>query len=329
MQPLTSEDPAEVGGYRLNGRLGAGGMGRVYLASTPAGRPVALKVVRPEFGDDQDFRERFRREVDAARRVHGLFTAQVLDADPDATPPWLVTAYVPGPSLKQAVAQHGPMPAESVYPLMAGVAEALGAIHAAGIVHRDLKPSNVLLAPDGPRVIDFGIAQALDTSALTRLGMRVGSPQFMAPEQILGLPASPALDVFALGHLAAYALLGSSPFGTGDAAVVFQRILHQTPDLTGCPPPLRALIERCLAREPAARPAPAEVIAACRAHRAEGTAQAAGTWLPPSMAAALAHHAVPQPAPTWPQPGPTWRQTSPTGGFPGRGRVRHLNLPEY
>ena len=211
VQPLASDDPAEIGGYRLRARLGAGGMGRVYLASTPAGRSVALKVVRPDLGDDQDFRARFRQEIQAARRVHGLCTAQLLDADPDAMPAWLVTAYVPGPSLQQAVAGNGPMPEAMVFRLIAGVAEALQAIHAAGVVHRDLKPSNVLLAPDGPRVIDFGIARALEATALTRSGMMVGSPQYMAPEQIRDQPVTPAIDVFALGSLAAYAARRRSP----------------------------------------------------------------------------------------------------------------------
>src|SRR5580698_5709326 len=180
MESLAGDDPTEIGGYRLGGRLGAGGMGRVYLAFTAGGRPVALKIVRPELGDDPDFRDRFRQEVTAARRVHGLYTAQVLDADPDASPPWLVTAYVPGPSLQQAVAGHGPLPADAVVLLMAGIAEALQVIHGAGLVHRDLKPSNVLLAADGPRVIDFGIARAADATSMTRTGIAIGSPGFMA-----------------------------------------------------------------------------------------------------------------------------------------------------
>ena len=317
MEPLSGDDPAQIAGYQLRARLGAGGMGRVYLAYTPGGRPVALKIVRPEFGADADFRERFRREVGAARRVHGLYTAQVLDADPDATPPWLVTAYVPGPSLQQAVKQYGPMPPSSVFPLMAGVAEALAAIHAAGVVHRDLKPSNVLLAPDGPRVIDFGIAQAADESGLTRLGMRVGSPQFMAPEQILGQPPAPPVDVFALGHLAAYAALSRSPFGAGDPAVVFSRILHQPADLGDCAPPLRTLIERCLSKDPGARPSPTDVIAACREHQSPETVRLAGTWLPAPMAAAVAgHHAPPAPTmfPSPTQPAPyAYGPPAPTG----------------
>ena len=299
VQPLASDDPAEIGGYRLRARLGAGGMGRVYLASTPAGRSVALKVVRPELSDDQDFRARFQHEIQAARRVHGLYTAQLLDADPTATPPWLVTAYVPGPSLQQAVTENGPMPEAMVFRLIAGVAEALQAIHAAGVVHRDLKPSNVLLAPDGPRVIDFGIARALEATALTRSGMMVGSPQFMAPEQILDQPVTPAIDVFALGSLAAYAVRGRPPFGEGHSAAVSYRVLHEPPGLDGCPPQLRALIERCLRKEAGARPAPGEILEFCLA-RTAGTADPG--WAPPSPA--LATTAMPQP------PAPAWRMAA-------------------
>ena len=289
MQPLTSDDPAEVGSYQLRARLGAGGMGRVYLASTPAGRPVAVKVVRPELSDDHDFRARFRHEIEAARRVHGLYTAQLLDADPGGTPPWLVTAYVPGPSLQQAVADHGPMPELMAFRLIAGVAEALQAIHAAGLVHRDLKPSNVLLAPDGPRVIDFGIARALEATSLTRTGMMVGSPQFMAPEQILDQPVTAAIDVFALGSLAAYAVLGHSPFGQGPTAAISYRVLHGAPDLDGCPPQLRTLIERCLRKDAAARPAPGEILEFCLA-RTGGTAV---PW--PRLAPAMAGSATQAP----------------------------------
>ena len=317
MQPLTSDDPAEVGRYRLRARLGAGGMGRVYLASTPAGRPVAVKVVRPELSEDQDFRARFRHEIEAARRVHGLYTAQLLDADPAGTPPWLVTAYVPGPSLQQAVADHGPMPEIMAFRLIAGVAEALQAIHTAGLVHRDLKPSNVLLASDGPRVIDFGIARALEATSLTRTGMMVGSPQFMAPEQILGQPVTAAIDVFALGSLAAYAVLGHSPFGEGHTAAISYRVLHGPPDLDGCPPQLRTLIERCLSKDGAARPAPGEILEFCLA-RTGGTA---APW--PQPAPAMAASAMPQAPPRMmpgppQQPGPVTTVPAPAASPPGR-----------
>jgi Protein kinase domain len=308
VEPLASDDPVEIAGYRLRARLGSGGMGRVYLAFTPAGQAVALKVMRPDLADDADFRRRFRHEADAARRVHGLYTAQVLDADPDAMPPWLVTAYVPGPSLHQAVAEHGPMPEHTVLVLVAGVAEALSAIHAAGVVHRDLKPSNVLLAPDGPKVIDFGIARAADATTLTRTGVRVGSPHFMAPEQVSGTDASPAIDMFALGAVGAFAALGRSPFGEGDELAVLYRVLHTEADLTGCPQSLREVLQRCLAKDPADRPEPAEIIALCRARTAGQPAagqpaEAAQPWLPPAVADALARH-LPPPAPPPPAPPP-------------------------
>lgn len=290
MEPLTRDDPSEVARYQLRARLGTGGMGRVYLALTPGGRPVAVKVMRPELGDDRDFRDRFRHEIEAAARVHGLYTAQVIDADPMAVPPWMVTAYVPGPSLQQAVRDYGPMPARTVLQLMAGVAEALQAIHAAGVVHRDLKPSNVLLAPDGPRVIDFGIARAADATALTRTGMRVGSPQFMAPEQVAGQPPTPATDIFGLGALAAFAVLGRAPFGDTDGEAVWHRIRYEDPNLEGCPEPLRTVITLCLAKEPAGRPQPSEVIQSCQAGLAGIVPGSAQSWLPPDMAA--------QPTPT-------------------------------
>jgi serine/threonine protein kinase len=273
-------------------------MGAVFLAFTPGGRPVALKMIRPELADNVDFRNRFRQEVDAARRVHGLYTAQVLDADPDASPPWLVTAFVPGLSLQEGVSRHGPLPVDTVLVLMAGVAEALEVIHGAGLVHRDLKPSNVMLAPDGPRVIDFGIARAVDASPLTG-GIRIGSPHYMAPEQVADSPAGPAADVFALGSVAAYAALGRSPFGDGDALPVMYRVLHEPADLSGCPSPLRGIIERCLAKKPPDRPSPAEVISWCRAVTAGRTRQIAQPWLPPGVIAALADRPpLPSPART-------------------------------
>jgi serine/threonine protein kinase len=306
MEPLSGDDPAEIGGYRLRARLGAGGMGRVYLASTPGGRRVAIKVVRPELGDDPDFRTRFRQEIAAAQRVRGLYTAELLSADPDATPPFLITAYVPGPSLQRAVADHGPMPAETVIRLVAGVAEALQAIHAAGVVHRDLKPSNVLLAPDGPRVIDFGIARAAEATSVTGSGIRVGSPQFMAPEQIRGTTATPAVDVFALGSVAAFTLLGRVPFGEGNPAALMHRVLNAEPNLTGCTGPIRDLIAGCLAKDPAARPDPTQIIETCRTLAEGNLGDFAESWWPTlSTPAQLGTVAEPQLGAPSPSPSPS------------------------
>src|SRR5580692_12445965 len=196
MDALQPDDPRQVGRYRLLRRLGTGGMGRVFLGHSPGGRLVAVKLIRAELADDPGFRLRFAQEVAAARRVGGIFTAPVVDADPDGPQPWLVTAYVDGPSLAEAVVAQGPMPVDSVLILAAGLAEGLGAVHAAGVVHRDLKPSNVLLAADGPRVIDFGISRAVDATHLTRTGMIIGSPAFMSPEQVEGSAVGPTSDVF-------------------------------------------------------------------------------------------------------------------------------------
>lgn len=216
--PLDGGDPAQLGAYRLRARLGTGGMGVVYLAYTALGWPVAVKVIRPELGHDPAFRERFWQEVAAARRVSGPFTAQILDADPDAAQPWLVTAYAGGPSLAQAVAVRGPLPVPAVLWLARGVAEALAAIHGAGVVHRALKPSNVLLAADGPRVTDFGITGAVEPVPLTQAAVRVVPAEFMAPEQARDEPARPATDVWALGVLGCFAATGRVPFGGGRRA---------------------------------------------------------------------------------------------------------------
>ena len=297
MQPLSGDDPAQIGQYRLRGRLGAGGMGQVYLAATPAGRPVALKVVRPELSHDQEFRARFHQEVQAARRVRGLYTAELLDADPEADPPWLATAYVQGPSLQQVLDARGPLPEAVAFRLIAGVAEALGAIHSANVVHRDLKPSNVLLGPDGPRVIDFGIARALETSALTRTGEAMGTPQFMAPEQLQNLPVTTMIDVFALGSLAANAVVGKAPFGGGHPAAVYYRVLHEPPDLTGCPPRIRALIEPCLAKQPNDRPQVAQILQFCLEHTdVTDVAELTPAEVPYQPTGSVANHqAAPQP----------------------------------
>ncbi len=253
-------------------------MGRVYLASTQAGRPVALKVVRSELGENPEFRIRFRREIQAAQRVHGLYTAQLVDADPDATPPWLVTAYVPGPCLEEAIESCGPMPEAMVFRLIAGVAEALQAIHAADVVHRDLKPSNVLLAQDGPRVIDFGLAQARETTSLTRSSIMMGTLDYLAPEQVLDLPITPAIDVFALGSLALYAAVGRPPFAGGGIATVAHRVAYERPDLSDCPAPLLTLIEACLEKQAKDRPALSQIIEFC-VTRAAATSGSGLPWL--------------------------------------------------
>ncbi|MFJ1757416.1 PQQ-binding-like beta-propeller repeat protein [Kitasatospora sp. NPDC088134] len=246
--------PGTIGPYRPVRELGAGGMGRVYLAASHSGRAVAVKVVRGEFAADPDFRWRFAAEVDAARRVGSAFTAPVVDADPTGTPPWLATAYIPGPSLGEAVRTHGPMPEQSLRLLAAGLVEALAAIHRAGLIHRDLKPSNVLLAKDGPRVIDFGISRAVDRPSFTVEGHLVGSPGYMSPEHTTGEELTPASDVFALGAVLAYAATGRPPFGTGPVHALLYRTAHEDPDLAGVPDALSGILAACLHRDPAARP---------------------------------------------------------------------------
>jgi Protein kinase domain len=321
LEPLSAGDPRGVAGYRLRSRLGAGGMGQVYLAFTAGGRPVALKVMHPQLAGDDAFRRRFEREAAAARRVHGLYTAEVLEADPAASPPWLVTAYVPGPSLREAVQEYGPMPERTVLTLMAGVSEALQAIHAAGVIHRDLKPSNVLLAPDGPRVIDFGIARAAEDTELTGTGNRVGSVHYMAPEQVAGAQVTAAADVFALGALAVYAATGRAAFGEGPELAVMYRIRHETANLSGCPPEVRSIAGRCLAKTPADRPSPAEVLAWCRNHTAGQTQQITQPWLPPALTGSLPGHMAPRPRPAPVSP-PTV-VAAPGGPSPSRRPRRH------
>lgn len=317
VQPLADEDPREIGGYRLYARLGAGGMGRVYLSYTPGGRAVALKVVRSELAEDEEFRRRFAQEVASARLIHGLYTAQVVDSGPD----WLATAYVPGPSLGQVVRGHGPLPERTVVLLIGGIAEALQVIHAANVVHRDLKPANVLVSADGPRVIDFGIARAADADMLTATGVRIGSPAFMAPEQALDLPVTPATDVWALGALAAYVASGVPPFGEGPHTTVLYRVVHEEPQLDQVPEALRELVLRCLAKRPEDRPTPAEVIAAASSHSAVGgRLRFAEDWLPQQVQAEISRRAaLPEPATAdpaaltarIPAPAPTARLTMP------------------
>lgn len=278
---LSADDPHEIGGYRLHARLGSGGMGVVYLAYTPGGRPIALKAVRREFAADPEFRERFAQEVASARRIHGLFTAQVVDSGEDDHTPWLATAYVPGPSLHQVVQRHGPLPVRTVLLLVAGIAEALQEIHRVGVVHRDLKPANVLIAGDGPRVIDFGIARAADAAALTGVGLRIGTAAFMAPEQALGHPVTPATDVFALGALAGFVAAGVPPFGNGPESGALYRVVHEHPDLDRIPRELHDLLSWCLAKSPQDRPTTADLIAAVHAHPLVGPRpEFTDGWLP-------------------------------------------------
>ncbi|WUS97190.1 protein kinase [Streptomyces sp. NBC_00708] len=302
-QPLAGDDPTTIAGYRLAAKLGAGGMGKVYLSYTPGGRPVAIKVIRPEFGEDPEFRRRFAQEVQSAQRVQGLFTAPVIDADTQGAQPWLATAYVPGPSLADAVVEHGALPVEAVLLLIAGMAEALHVIHGAGIVHRDLKPSNVLLAADGPRVIDFGIAYAADATSLTGSGVTIGTPSFMAPEQAAGRRVTAATDIFALGQVAAFACTGSPAFGEGTSHGVLYRIVHEEPDLAGVPERLMELVGRCLAKDPQERPSVAEVIQLCQTANAETVLRRPEDWLPQPVAADITvRAAAPAPVQTPPPP---------------------------
>src|SRR5580704_3262204 len=257
---LQPGDPRLIGPYRLVGRLGRGGMGDVFLGLSAGGRPVAVKVIRAELAADPEFRVRFAREVAAVRRVSGLFTTLVADADVDSPVPWLATAYVVGPSLAEAVTGDGPMTARPALALAAGLAEGLSAIHAAGVVHCDLKPSNVLLSPDGPRVIDFGISRAAGAGPAAGVGWVTGSPGFMSPEQALGGEIGPPSDIFSLGAVLVFAATGRGPFGRGSRPEVAYRLVYGPPDLSKTPAGLRALVERCLTKDPGRRPTADEVL---------------------------------------------------------------------
>ncbi|MEU6092560.1 serine/threonine-protein kinase [Streptomyces sp. NPDC047085] len=291
MQPLGADEPAAVGPYRLLGRLGSGGMGRVYLGRSAGGRTVAVKIVHPHFALDEEFRARFRREVEAARRVGGAWTAPVLDADPEAAVPWVATGYAAGPSLTAAVTDGGPLPAHTVRALAAGLAEALAAVHELGLVHRDVKPSNVLLTLDGPLLIDFGIARATDgTASLTSTGVSVGSPGYMSPEQILGKGVTGAADVFSLGAVLAYAATGAPPFPGDSSAALLYKVVHEEPELDGLSGELREVAAGCLAKDPATRPAPREL---ARRLAPEGAAHLiAGGWLPGALVERVSRSAV-------------------------------------
>ncbi|MFD9307353.1 serine/threonine-protein kinase [Streptomyces sp. NPDC060048] len=328
MEQLHPRDPQHIGPYRLLARLGTGGMGQVFLGRSdhdstatdrgtdlgPAADPdrdtvigtgtgtgtaahtAAVKLIHPHLAAHPGFRARFRREAAAARLVGGAWTAPVLDADPDAEIPWLATAYIAGPSLRQAVGRDfGPLPVESLRVLAEGLSYALRDIHRAGLVHRDLKPGNILLTVDGPRVIDFGIARTLEATgdpALTQTGELLGSPGFLAPEQVHGTPVTPACDVFGLGAVLAYAATGRLPFGdpeqSGGIAALLMRVTEAEPDLAGVPPELRDVVRDCLSKDPAARPTPDEVLA--RVAAKDGSEQ--GPWLPEPLIARLDQHAL-------------------------------------
>jgi serine/threonine protein kinase len=262
---LQPDDPGRIGPYRLSGVLGAGGMGRVFLGVSADGDQVAVKVIRADLAMDPEFRARFRREVTVARKVSSRFTAPLIGADADGPVPWLATAYVTGPSLADAVAQRGPLPAASVLELAAGLAEGVSAIHSAGVIHRDLKPSNVLLAQDGPRVIDFGISVAAETSPLTRTGLLIGSPGYMSPEQVEGREVGPASDIFSLGAVLAFAATGEAPFGNGSAPTLAYRAVYRQVNLDRVPAEVRGLIDRCLAKDPGQRPAARDLMFAAAA----------------------------------------------------------------
>jgi serine/threonine protein kinase len=283
MKALTADDPRVIGEYRLRGQLGSGGMGRVYLGLSPAGRAVAIKVVHPTLASDSDFLRLFLYEVASAKAVSGIYTAPVVATGLDDRPPWLATAFVPGPSLAQVVREHGPLPEAALRPLLAGLVEALQAIHTCGVVHRDLKPPNVLLAADGPRVIDFGISRAVEAAAVTATGAMFGTPGYMSPEQAEGKPASPASDVFALGCVIVYAATGAPPFGEGTPAAVLYRVVHSEPALDPLSPWLRELVAGCLAKDAAARPTP-RALAAAIAHRGRQTGPMAVSFWPTSVA---------------------------------------------
>lgn len=291
MHPLDPGEPTVIGPYRLLGRLGSGGMGRVYLGRSSGGRTVAVKVVHPHFALDEEFRARFRREVEAARRVGGDWTAPVLDADPEGAVPWVATGYAAGPSLADAVRDLGPLPTHSVRVLVAGLAEALTHVHGLGLVHRDVKPSNVMLTMDGPRLIDFGIARATDgTASLTSTGVSVGSPGYMSPEQILGKGVSGAADVFSLGAVLVFAATGSGPFPGDSSASLLYKVVHEEPELGPLDGDLRDLARTCLAKDPGARPAPQEIARRLAPSGADGLV-AAG-WLPGPLVERVSRSAV-------------------------------------
>jgi serine/threonine protein kinase len=325
MEPLSANDPRTVGEFRLHARLGAGGMGQVYLGFSPAGRAVAIKVVHPQFARDQEFLARFSREVAAAGSVSGMYTAPVVGSGLSDDPPWLATAYVPGPPLAAVVTRHGPLPEAATWRLAAGLAEALRAVHAAGLVHRDLKPANVLLADDGPHVIDFGISRAFQGTQLTSAGMVIGTPGYMSPEQAESEAAGPESDIFSLGCVLAYTATGNPPFGTGAAASILYRVVTTEPDLSAVSPALRQVIEACLKKDPAQRPGTSQLISMIFS-LGPTTAATLGSFWPDSVARVIATEQASQtPAGLTPPAqavGEAWGPTETAGPVAAAGRVQ-------
>ncbi|MGW2657161.1 serine/threonine-protein kinase [Streptomyces sp. NPDC001478] len=327
--PLGPDDPREIGGYRLLARIGEGGMGTVYLSRTRGGQAVALKVIRREFGEDDEFRRRFEQEVRAARLVQGYHLVPVVDHDTSGPYPWLATVFVPGLSLRAALEEHGPLPLPTVMRLLGCTAQALVAIHTAGVVHRDLKPGNIVLGRTGPYVIDFGIARAADSTHLTRSGGLIGTPQFMSPEHAQGEDTGPASDVFSLGLIAALAATGRHPYGTGGAMTLGARIANtafRPPRLDGFLPQLREVLERCLTADPAARITPAVLASLCEPWTGRAP-DGPDSWLPRPLAAEIARRerslpgppALPDPPPPLPRSETGERTVPPAGAVPPGG----------
>ncbi|MGH4032860.1 serine/threonine-protein kinase [Actinomycetota bacterium Odt1-20B] len=338
LSPLGPQDPRETSGYRLLARIGEGGMGTVYLSHTRGGQPVALKVIRREYGQDPDFRRRFEQEVQAARRVQGYHLVPVVDHDTSGELPWLASAFIPGIPLDDTLAVHGPLPLPAVFQLVGCAARALSAIHSAGVIHRDLKPSNILLGSGGPYVIDFGIARAADATQLTQSGGLIGTPQYMSPEHALGEQVTAAADVFSLGLIAAIAATGRHPYGDGGAITIAAQIAntaHRPPQLTAYDEQLRPLLERCLTGDPAARIGTAELAEWCE--RASGRALSDfGDWLPLALAEEIARreqtaqNPPPPQAPAAPPAPPTTAPTAPpaTGyGYPAAPATQTFGAP--
>ncbi|MEV6398334.1 serine/threonine-protein kinase [Streptomyces sp. NPDC051907] len=289
-EPLRQDDPTEIAGYVLEARIGEGGMGAVYLTRTADGHPVALKLIRREHAQSENFRRRFAREVEAARRVGGRHLAQVVDHDAEAARPWLATRYVPGLPLDDALEEYGPLPLGCVLQLTACAAHALDAVHAAGVIHRDVKPANLLLTAEGPCLLDFGIARAEGTESLTTVGRMVGTPKYMSPEHALGKQLTPASDVFTLGLVAAEAATGRHPYGEGGGLVVATRIAgtdREPPDLSAHPPALREVLDACLSARPQDRPTAAQAAAMCGRAAGRDVHDFRG-WLPKPLTAAVA-----------------------------------------